>query len=127
MTGKEFGSEPKSPKTRQVTECAFFIFCCNKACNLLFSAWIGVLCFAVSLATAPLIVAFCRRKSTRLTAVFGGLVMALAVLFTSFAQQLHQVFLRYKKQNTPSVGRFRMNDAFLSHTQCDPLRLLFTA
>ena len=45
--------------------------------------------------TAPLVVALCRRKSTRLTAVFGGLVMALACLFTSFAQQLHQVLLSY--------------------------------
>ncbi|KAF4532380.1 hypothetical protein B566_EDAN004461 [Ephemera danica] len=53
------------------------------------------MCFAVSLAAAPLVVALCRRKSTRLTAVFGGLVMALAILFTSFAQQLHQVFLSY--------------------------------
>lgn len=59
-----------------------------------FAAWVGVLCFAVSLAAAPLVVALCRRKSTRLTAVFGGLVMALAILFTSFAQQIHQVFLR---------------------------------
>ncbi|XP_067011576.2 monocarboxylate transporter 4-like [Anabrus simplex] len=59
------------------------------------AAWIGCLCLAVSLATAPIVVAVCRRKSTRLTAVFGGLVMALACLFTSFAQQLHQVMLSY--------------------------------
>ncbi|GIY97564.1 uncharacterized protein CEXT_552461 [Caerostris extrusa] len=43
----------------------------------------------------PLIVAFCRRKSTRLTAVFGGLTAALGCLFTSFASQMHQVFLSY--------------------------------
>ncbi|PNF28100.1 hypothetical protein B7P43_G12256 [Cryptotermes secundus] len=59
------------------------------------AAWLGALCLAVSMLTAPLVVALCRRKSTRLTAVFGGLVMALACLFTSFAQQLHQVVLSY--------------------------------
>lgn len=59
------------------------------------AAWVGALCLAVSMLTAPLVVALCRRKSTRLTAVLGGLVMALACLFTSFAQQLHQVVLSY--------------------------------
>lgn len=36
-----------------------------------------------------------RRKSTRLTAVVGGLVMALAMLFASFANELHQVVISY--------------------------------
>nr|CAD7206338.1 unnamed protein product [Timema douglasi] len=58
-------------------------------------SWLGALCLAVSLFTAPLVVALCRRKSTRLTAVLGGLVMALACLFTSFALQMHQVLLSY--------------------------------
>ena len=35
-----------------------------------------------------------RRKSTRLTAVVGGLTMALAILFASFAKELHQVVIR---------------------------------
>ena len=35
-----------------------------------------------------------RRKSTRLTAVVGGLTMALAILFASFAKELHQVMIR---------------------------------
>ena len=38
----------------------------------------------------------CRRKSTRLTAVVGGLTMALAILFASFAKELHQVMIRWK-------------------------------
>ena len=54
---------------------------------------------AVSLCVAsllsPVIVAWCRRKSTRLTAVFGGLLAALGLLFTSFASQFHQLFLSY--------------------------------
>ncbi|XP_034242100.1 monocarboxylate transporter 11 [Thrips palmi] len=59
------------------------------------TAWLGCSALASSLLISPLIVSLCRRKSTRLTAVFGGLVMALAFLFTSFAQQLHQVSLSY--------------------------------
>ena len=61
---------------------------------LSFAVWIGVLQLTGSWLWAPLVVALCRRKSTRLTAVLGGLALALVTLFTSFAQQLHQVFLR---------------------------------
>lgn len=60
-------------------------------------ASMGGLSVGVSLATAPLVVAVCRRKSTRLTAVIGGLLLALACLFTSFAVQLHQAVLSYGK------------------------------
>ncbi len=56
--------------------------------------WIGSTSLALSHVLAPLLVALCRRKSTRLTSVVGGLVLALAVLFASFARQFHQVFLR---------------------------------
>lgn len=49
----------------------------------------------MSLLASPIIIAFCRRKSTRLTAVMGGLVTALGCLFTSFASQFHQLFLSY--------------------------------
>ena len=41
-----------------------------------------------------LIPTICRRKSTRLTAVVGGLTITLAVLFASFAKELHQVMIR---------------------------------
>lgn len=58
------------------------------------AVWIGVIQLSGSWLWTPLVVALCRRKSTRLTAVLGGLVLALAALFASFAQQLHQVFLR---------------------------------
>ena len=51
------------------------------------------LCIASLL--SPVIVAWCRRKSTRLTAVLGGLLAALGLLFTSFASQFHQLFLSY--------------------------------
>ncbi|XP_063916201.1 monocarboxylate transporter 2-like isoform X2 [Zophobas morio] len=37
----------------------------------------------------------CRRKSTRLAAAFGGIITALACLFTSFAVQFHQALLSY--------------------------------
>lgn len=44
---------------------------------------------------SPLTIGVCRRKSTRLTAVLGGLVVALGCLFSSFANQFHQLFLSY--------------------------------
>ncbi|XP_014292122.1 monocarboxylate transporter 2 [Halyomorpha halys] len=50
---------------------------------------------AVALLVSPVTIAFCRKKSTRLTAVMGGLVTALGILFTSFATQFHQVFISY--------------------------------
>ncbi len=52
-------------------------------------------CIHVTDCRQNLQVALCRRKSTRLTAVVGGLVMALALLFASFARHYHQIFLRY--------------------------------
>ena len=69
----------------------FLLFFYNNRTN---TVWIGVMQLSGSWLWAPLVVALCRRKSTRLTAVLGGLVLALAALFASFAQQIHQVFLR---------------------------------
>uniref|UniRef100_A0A182WH16 Major facilitator superfamily (MFS) profile domain-containing protein n=1 Tax=Anopheles minimus TaxID=112268 RepID=A0A182WH16_9DIPT len=57
--------------------------------------WLGPASWAMSLFSATIVVALCRRKSTRLTAVLGGLVLALGILFTSFATQLHQVAFSY--------------------------------
>ncbi|XP_018574164.1 monocarboxylate transporter 2-like [Anoplophora glabripennis] len=59
------------------------------------TAWMGALCLCVSFFTSPIIVAICRRKSTRLAAFLGGLVISLACLFTSFAVQFHQALLSY--------------------------------
>ena len=59
------------------------------------SGWLGAMSMSVSLFVSPIIIGFCRRKSTRLTAVMGGLVTALGCLFTSFASQFHQLFLSY--------------------------------
>jgi hypothetical protein len=56
---------------------------------------VGGMSLAVGLFLSPLIVGICRRKSTRLTAVLGGLVTALGCLFTSFATQFHQLFFSY--------------------------------
>ncbi|XP_043578467.1 monocarboxylate transporter 10-like [Bombus pyrosoma] len=63
--------------------------------HLMDLAWVGALSTAVSRGSAPLVVGACRRGSTRLTAVIGGIVLALASLFTSFAAELHQVLLSY--------------------------------
>lgn len=62
-----------------------------------FPGWLGAASWSLSMFTAPIVIAFCRRKSTRLTAVLGGLVLALGILFTSFATQLHQVAFSYGK------------------------------
>ena len=59
------------------------------------SGWLGAMSLSVSLLISPMTVAICRRKSTRLTAVMGGLVTALGCLFTSFASQFHQLFFSY--------------------------------
>lgn len=59
------------------------------------AGWLGASSWAVSMFATPVVVALCRRKSTRLTAVIGGLVLALGILFASFATQLHQVALSY--------------------------------
>ena len=74
----------------------------------LFSDWLTPFSMAVSNFLCPLIVGICRRKSTRLTAVTGGLVTALGCLFTSFATQFHQLFFSYgfmmgKKENNHTI------------------------
>jgi len=59
------------------------------------SGWLGAMSMSVSFLISPIVIGFCRRKSTRLTAVMGGLVTALGCLFTSFASQFHQLFFSY--------------------------------
>lgn len=61
------------------------------------SEWIGAGSWAVSMLAASFVVALCRKKSTRLMAVIGGLVLALGILFTSFATMFHQVAISYCK------------------------------
>lgn len=73
-----------------------FEFCCF-VFYFLQPGWLGATSWAVSMFSAPVIIAFCRRKSTRLAAVIGGLVLALGILFTSFATLFHQVALSYGK------------------------------
>ncbi|GFT65775.1 hypothetical protein NPIL_106841 [Nephila pilipes] len=50
---------------------------------------------AMSLLLSPIVVALCKKKSTRLLAIFGAIVTSLGCLFTSFASQLHQIYLSY--------------------------------
>lgn len=69
--------------------------CILCACCVFFLGALGSVSMSVSLLVSPLTVAICRRKSTRLTAVLGGLITSLAFLFTSFASQFHQVFFSY--------------------------------
>lgn len=64
-----------------------------------FKGLIGSVSMTVSLMISPVTITLCRRKSTRLLAVIGGLVLTLGCLFTSFAQQYHQVMFSYGKPN----------------------------
>ena len=59
------------------------------------TVWLGSLSPSITLLMSPITIALCRRKSTRITAVIGGLVTALGCLFTSFANNFHQIFLSY--------------------------------
>jgi len=85
------------------------------------SVWTGALSAAVSRGSAPLVVGACRRGNTRVTAVIGGLVLALASLFTSFALHTHQVLLRYVERGdriTRSVVLF-LSSCFLVSLRID--------
>ncbi|XP_063826397.1 monocarboxylate transporter 10-like [Ostrinia nubilalis] len=68
---------------------------------------LGALSAGVALALSPVTVALCVRKSTRVTAVVGGLVAALGCLFTSFATQFHQLFFSYGTVVGVGVGLTR--------------------
>ncbi|XP_067624694.1 uncharacterized protein [Eurosta solidaginis] len=57
--------------------------------------WVGALNWSISMLLAPFVITFCRKKSTRVMAVVGGLVLPLSVLFTSFATELGQIFFSY--------------------------------
>ncbi|XP_055525949.1 monocarboxylate transporter 12-like isoform X2 [Wyeomyia smithii] len=71
------------------------------------TGWLGALSTAVALFISPITIAVCKRKSTRLTAVIGGLVTALGCLFTSFASQFHQLFFSYGAVVGVGVGMTR--------------------
>ncbi|XP_059083394.1 monocarboxylate transporter 10-like isoform X2 [Tigriopus californicus] len=75
--------------------------------NTIALGWLGALSLSTSLFISPMTIAICRRKSTRLTAVLGGLITALACLFTSFASQFHQLFFSYGLMMGIGVGMTR--------------------
>lgn len=66
-------------------------------CFYPFKGVVSSISIAIGLMVSPVTITICRRKSTRLLAVIGGLVLTLGCLFTSFAQQFHQVVFSYGK------------------------------
>ena len=54
-----------------------------------------LIAWSISLIFSPIVTTFCSTYSPRLVAVAGGLIINLAFLFTSFSNQLHQVFISY--------------------------------
>ncbi|KAF4529276.1 hypothetical protein B566_EDAN017755 [Ephemera danica] len=81
--------------------------CYNSDIIYFVAGWLGALSAATALLLSPVTIAFCRRKSTRVTAVLGGLVAALGCLFTSFATQFHQLFFSYALVLGVGVGMTR--------------------
>ncbi|XP_069174830.1 monocarboxylate transporter 12 isoform X2 [Procambarus clarkii] len=75
--------------------------------NLITASWLGGLSTSLALLISPITIAVCRRNSTRLTAVLGGLITALGCLFTSFASQFHQLFFSYGTVVGIGVGMTR--------------------
>ncbi|XP_030752675.1 monocarboxylate transporter 12-like isoform X2 [Sitophilus oryzae] len=59
------------------------------------TGWLTALSTGVSLIISPITISFCKKKSTRVSAVMGGLITALGCLFTSFATQFHQLYFSY--------------------------------
>ncbi|TMW54888.1 hypothetical protein DOY81_000121, partial [Sarcophaga bullata] len=57
--------------------------------------WLGALSWSISMLISPFVETICRRKSTRLLAVVGGLITSLGILFTSFATEVDQVIFSY--------------------------------
>lgn len=90
------------------TKHAFFTISNEKSAEIPFFPMrigiVGSLSIASGLLVSPVTITLCRRKSTRLLAVIGGLVLTLGCLFTSFAQQYHQVLFSY--------GKIRKNTKF---------------
>ncbi|XP_037898374.1 monocarboxylate transporter 14-like [Glossina fuscipes] len=60
--------------------------------------WLGALSWSISMVLTPFIDVLSRRKSTRLLAVVGGLIMSLGILFTSFATEVDQMIFSYGKK-----------------------------
>ncbi|XP_037803161.1 monocarboxylate transporter 12-like isoform X1 [Penaeus monodon] len=75
--------------------------------TLMSASWLGSLSTSLALLLSPVTIAVCKRNSTRLTAVLGGLITALGCLFTSFASQFHQLFFSYGTVIGIGVGMTR--------------------
>lgn len=57
--------------------------------------WVGSLGIAIVMLMSPVITTVCRRKSPRLYAVIGGLVISLGCLFLAFSTQKEQLFISH--------------------------------
>ena len=71
------------------------------------SVWVGSLGIAIVMLMSPVITTVCRRKSPRLYAVIGGLVISLGCLFLAFSTQKEQLFISHCL--VLSVGKFNIH------------------
>ncbi|WAR07131.1 MOT12-like protein [Mya arenaria] len=59
------------------------------------AVWLGSIGMGVASLLSPVVTTVCRRKSPRLYAVIGGLVVSLGCLFFSFAEEVFHLFISY--------------------------------
>ena len=91
----------------QILLCQNF-FCINpfkhnleflqKSTFIFLSGLLGVLSASVSLFVSPFVIAVCRRKSTRLTSVVGGLIVTLGTRLNWFYNYLFHFWKSYESK-----------------------------
>ncbi|GBP85466.1 hypothetical protein EVAR_64764_1 [Eumeta japonica] len=86
------------------------------------AVWAGALCVGVSRAAGALVAA--RRRTPRLCALLGGLLLPLACLFTSFATQLHQILLSYGCGWESLMKSVTLGNVTMSHRTREPAECL---
>ncbi|KAH3738486.1 monocarboxylate transporter 13-like [Dreissena polymorpha] len=67
----------------------------KKQVDVIDAVWMGSIGVSVTLLLSPVITTICRRKSPRLYAVIGGLVVSLGSLFMSFSEQVDHLFISF--------------------------------
>lgn len=63
--------------------------------DIIDAVWLGSIGISISMMFSPIITTICRRKSPRLYAVIGGLIISLGSLFMSFSTNIEHLFISY--------------------------------
>ena len=97
---QEYNTERKRENPRPPDhEASIVPLCSNDRSSwsrpISFPGCLSATSLSVSLMLSPLVTLFCRRRSSRLSAVVGGLVLGLGVLFTSFATEFSHLYFSH--------------------------------